>query len=128
MGLKDKAARIDLSQVGKTTSSPRLAVTKTGIGLHADALFRDEKLAEENKQLQSRLAEFDDAKPARQLKPSMVHASKWANRHLSRMPISSTSNARSKVRVETFSRSRFGKCKEAISLKLCLATVDTVHV
>ena len=81
MGLKDKAARIDLSQVGKTTSSPRSAVAKTGIGLHADALFRDEKLAEENKQLQSKLAEFDDAKPARQLKPSMVHSSKWANRH-----------------------------------------------
>ena len=81
MSLKDKASKIDLSQVGKLQSPTRSVVSKTGIGMHADALFRDERLALENKQLHEKLAEFDNARPTRMLKPELVKPSKWANRH-----------------------------------------------
>lgn len=80
MALKDKAALVDLTNIG-FTSSARVQTAKTAIGMHADALFRDEKVSIENARLKQKLAEFDGASPARQLDPKTIKRSKWANRH-----------------------------------------------
>ena len=50
MALKDKAAKIDLSHIGLSSGS-RGQGSKTAIGMHADALFRDEKVSAENVEL-----------------------------------------------------------------------------
>lgn len=80
MALKDKAARVDLSNIG-TVQGNRNQGSKTAIGMHADALFRDEKVSAENETLKQRLAEFDGASATRKIDAKRIRASKWANRH-----------------------------------------------
>lgn len=80
MALKDKAALVDLSKID-LSSAARAQTAKTAIGMHAEALFRDEKVALENARLKQQLAEFDGANPARHLDPKTIVRSKWANRH-----------------------------------------------
>jgi ParB family transcriptional regulator, chromosome partitioning protein len=80
MALKDKAARVDLSHIGLSASS-RGQGAKTSIGMHADALFRDEKVSAENLELKQKLAEFDGASATRKLDPKRIKPSKWANRN-----------------------------------------------
>ena len=80
MALKDKAAKIDLSHIGLSASSRGLGA-KTAIGMHADALFRDEKVSAENLELKQKLAEFDGAQATRKLDPQNIKPSKWANRN-----------------------------------------------
>lgn len=80
MSLKDKAARVDLSKIGSSTGN-RGQGSKTAIGMHADALFRDEKVTTENIELKRRLEEFDGASATRQIDPNRIVPSKWANRH-----------------------------------------------
>jgi ParB family chromosome partitioning protein len=80
MALKDKAARIDLSHIGVTTAA-RAPVSKTAIGMHAEALFRDEKVAAENLSLKEKLEEFEGAKATKLIDPKKIKPSKWANRH-----------------------------------------------
>lgn len=79
MALKDKAAKIDLSQIG-LSSGNRSQGSKTAIGMHADALFRDEKVSAENVELKQKLAEFDGSTATRLLDPKKIKPSKWANR------------------------------------------------
>lgn len=79
MALKDKAAMVDLSNIGVTKVAKSVGA-KTAIGMHAEALFRDEKVASENVELKQRLAEFDGANASRKLNPERIKASKWANR------------------------------------------------
>ena len=84
MALKHKAALVDLSNISKPVSKSaedNEKPVRTSIGMHADAIFRDEKISAENIVLKDRLAEFQGAKPARLLDPNTVFASKWANRH-----------------------------------------------
>lgn len=81
MALKDKAARIDLTNLGiPPVTKPVGQGAKTAIGLHADALFRDERVAVENAQLKDQLKAFDGAQPTRRLDPKVVVPSRWANR------------------------------------------------
>ena len=80
MALKDKAALVDLSKIDRS-SSARVQTAKTAIGMHAEALFRDEKVSIENSRLKQQLAEFQGASPARQLDPKTIVRSKLANRH-----------------------------------------------
>ncbi len=81
MALKDKAAKIDLTKIGNSVSvRPIGQGAKTAIGLHADALFRDEKVSEENLLLKERLSAFDGALPVRLIDPWLIDASPWANR------------------------------------------------
>jgi len=80
MALKDKATKVDLSHIGLYSGS-RMQGAKTAIGLHADALFRDEKITAENVELKQRLAGFEGASPARLIDPKLIKPSKWANRH-----------------------------------------------
>lgn len=80
MALKDKAANVDLSQIGLSTGN-RGQGAKTAIGMHADALFRDEKVSAENALLKQKLAEFDGATATRKLDPKKIRPSKWANRN-----------------------------------------------
>lgn len=79
MALKDKAAKIDLSHIGLSSGNRGLG-SKTAIGMHADALFRDEKVTAENVELKLELAKFDGASPTRKLDPRKIRPSKWANR------------------------------------------------
>lgn len=83
MALKDKAARVDLSHinVSPVNRAGTSAQSKTAIGMHAEALFRDEKIAAENESLKSKLAEFDGASATRNIDPKLIRPSKWANRH-----------------------------------------------
>jgi len=81
MALKDKAAKVDLSQIGLSSGS-RASGAKTAIGMHADALFRDEQVTAENVELKQKLAQFDGASATRMLDPKLVKASKWANRNV----------------------------------------------
>lgn len=83
MALKDKAARVDLSHINAPPVNRPGANTqsKTAIGMHAEALFRDEKIAAENEILKTKLAEFDGASATRKIDPKQVRASRWANRH-----------------------------------------------
>ena len=80
MTLKDKAAKVDLSHIG-VSSGNRGQGSKTAIGMHADALFRDEKVTAENLQLRNMLAEFDGASATRKIDPSKIKPSRWANRN-----------------------------------------------
>lgn len=80
MALKDKAAKIDLSHIGLSSGS-RGQSSKTAIGMHADALFRDEKVTAENVELKQKLAEFDGASATRKIDPKKIKPSKWANRN-----------------------------------------------
>ena len=77
MALKDKAAMVDLSNIGVTKVAKSVGA-KTAIGMHAEALFRDEKVASENVELKQRLAEFDGANASRKLDPERIKASKWS--------------------------------------------------
>lgn len=79
MALKDKAAKIDFSNIDAGLVHKGLG-SKTAIGMHADALFRDEKVTAENQLLKQRLAEFDGASPSRLIDPAKIKPSKWANR------------------------------------------------
>jgi ParB family chromosome partitioning protein len=83
MALKDKAAKVDLSHIDTSpVSRPGVSTqSKTAIGMHADALFRDEKIAAENTSLKAQLADFDGASATKKLDPKKIRASKWANRH-----------------------------------------------
>lgn len=83
MALKDKAARVDLSHINASpVNRPGTSTqSKTAIGMHAEALFRDEKIAAENESLKSKLAEFDGASATRKINPKLIRPSKWANRH-----------------------------------------------
>jgi ParB family chromosome partitioning protein len=80
MALKDKAAKIDLSQIGLSSGS-RGQGSKTAIGMHADALFRDEKVTAENVELKQKLSEFDGARATRKIDPEKIKPSRWANRN-----------------------------------------------
>lgn len=80
MALKDKAARVDLSQIGLSSGNRGLG-SKTAIGMHADALFRDEKVAAENTELKEKLSAFDGATATRRMDPKLIKPSKWANRN-----------------------------------------------
>lgn len=79
MALKDKAARVDLSHIGLPSGNRGLG-SKTAIGMHADALFRDEQVTAENVELKQKLAAFDGASATRKLDPKLIKPSKWANR------------------------------------------------
>jgi ParB family chromosome partitioning protein len=79
MALKDRP-KVDLSHIGLSSGRTGQGA-KTAIGLHADALFRDEKVTAENVELKERLAQFDGANPARQIDAKLILVSKWANRH-----------------------------------------------
>jgi ParB family chromosome partitioning protein len=79
MALKDKAARVDLSHIGLSSGS-RGQGSKTAIGMHADALFRDEKVMAENVELKQKLAEFDGASATRKIDSKQIKPSRWANR------------------------------------------------
>ena len=83
MALKDKAAKVDLSHINASpVNRPGTSTqSKTAIGMHAEALFRDEKIAAENESLKSKLAEFDGASATRKINPTLIRPSKWANRH-----------------------------------------------
>lgn len=80
MALKDKAAKIDFSHIGVSTGNKGQGA-KTAIGMHAEALFRDEKVTAENIELKQKLAEFDGSKATRKLDPKLIKSSKWANRN-----------------------------------------------
>lgn len=80
MALKDKAAKIDLSHIGLSPSNRGIG-GKTAIGMHADALFRDEKISAENIDLKNKLAEFEGGIATRKLDPKKINPSKWANRN-----------------------------------------------
>lgn len=79
MKFKDKAAMVDLSKIGQSISKPQVA--KTAIGMHAEALFRDEKVIAENTELKQKLSEFEGSAATRHIDPSKIEPSKWANRH-----------------------------------------------
>lgn len=81
MALRDKAAKIDFSAIGLAPTKPVVQGSKTAIGMHADALFRDERVAEENSQLKAKLEAFQGANPTRRIDAKLVVASRWANRH-----------------------------------------------
>ncbi len=81
MALKDKAAKIDFSAIGLSSNKPSVQGSKTAIGMHADALFRDERIAEENSRLKAKLDSFEGASPTRKVDSKLVVASRWANRH-----------------------------------------------
>lgn len=95
MSLKKKAAQIDLGKLvaGVTAnSSPTVNSLSPGsgmtaIGMHAETVYRDRKIAEENKALKDenaglaeKLAEFDGSDITKRLDPTLVRASHWANR------------------------------------------------
>lgn len=79
MKFKEKAAMVDLSKIGQSISKPQGA--KTAIGMHAEALFRDEKVIAENTKLKQKLSEFEGSAATRHIDPSKIEPSKWANRH-----------------------------------------------
>ncbi len=98
MSLKKKAAQIDLGKLvaGVTAHSSPIknplnpgasGAGMTAIGMHAESVYRDRKIAEENKTLKDenaglseKLAEFKGSEVAKKLDPKLVHASHWANR------------------------------------------------
>jgi len=80
MALKDKASKIDFSNIGAVQAA-RAPVSKTAIGMHADALFRDERVAAENVSLKEKLEEFEGSKATKLIDPKKIKQSKWANRH-----------------------------------------------
>jgi len=80
MALKDKAAKIDLSHIGLSAGT-RGQGAKTAIGMHADALFRDEKVTAENVELKKKLAEFNGATATRKIHPRKIKPSRWVNRN-----------------------------------------------
>jgi len=99
MSLKKKAAQIDLGKlVAGATATAALASSPihspassgagmTAIGMHAETVYRDRKIAEENKTLKDenaglleKLADFSGSEIAKKLDPKLVHASQWANR------------------------------------------------
>lgn len=80
MALKDKAAKIDLSHIGLSAGT-RGQGAKTAIGMHADALFRDEKVTAENVELKKKLAEFTGATATRKIHPKRIKPSRWVNRN-----------------------------------------------
>ena len=79
--LKDKAAKIDLSNLSQLTAAIKPTGSKTAVGMHADAMFRDERIAIENAQLKQQLVAFSGSSPTRLIDPSMIRPSQWANRH-----------------------------------------------
>ena len=82
MALKDKASKIDLTRINDTSiNRTPLSQSKTAIGMHAEAIFRDEKIAIENSMLKVKLAEFDGANATKKINPQNIKLSKWANRH-----------------------------------------------
>lgn len=94
MRLKDRAARIDLGSLVKGATKPvdplapvAPSAGMTAIGMHAESVYRDRQLAEENRSLKAQndgltdeLKQFQDSEPTRRLDPNHVHASQWANR------------------------------------------------
>ena len=80
MALKDKAAKIDLSQID-LSAGMRGQGAKTAIGMHADALFRDEKVTAENIELKKKLAEFNGSTATRKIPSKKIRPSRWANRN-----------------------------------------------
>ncbi len=95
MSLKKKAATIDLGKLvaGATAGVSPAAPSASGggmtaIGIHAETVYRDRQIAEENRSLKEmnahlvdELAEFKDSDLTKRLDPTLVHASKWANRN-----------------------------------------------
>lgn len=79
MALKDKAAKVDLSHIGLGSGSRGLGA-KTAIGMHAEALFRDERVTAENLALKQKLASFEGSSATRRLDARLVKPSRWANR------------------------------------------------
>lgn len=98
MALKDKAAKIDLSHIG-LSSGTRGQGAKTAIGMHADALFRDEKVTAENVELKKKLAEFNGATATRKIHPKKIKPSRWVNRN--ELSYSGESFASLKQEIET---------------------------
>jgi len=95
MKFKDRAARIDLGSLVKGATKPVDPLTAvapnagmTAIGMHAESVYRDRQLAEENRSLKAQndglageLKQFQNSEPTRWLDPNHVHASQWANRN-----------------------------------------------
>lgn len=79
--LKDKAAKIDLSNLSQLTASIKPTPSKTAVGMHADAMFRDERISIENAQLKQQLVAFSGSIPTRLIDASLIRPSQWANRH-----------------------------------------------
>lgn len=114
MSLKDKAAMVDLSKIG-TSIGNRGQGSKTTGGLHADALFRDEKVTTENIELKRQLEEFAGASATRQIDPNKIIPSKWANRHEQSFSNDEFQQLKEKShpQMAIFSRSRFGRLQAA---------------
>ena len=53
---------------------------RTALGFHADSIYSDRKIAEENTALKAELATWSGSTPAQKLDPKLVKPSKWANR------------------------------------------------
>jgi len=53
----------------------------TAIGMHAETVYRDRAIADENIALKAELAHWAEATPAQKIDPKLVGPSKWANRH-----------------------------------------------
>lgn len=91
MSLKKKAGQIDLAKlvagvtghgaVSDPTDHANTGSGMTAIGLQAQSLYQDRKVAEENKLLKAELATWSGATPAHKLDPKLVRPSKWANRY-----------------------------------------------
>jgi ParB family chromosome partitioning protein len=99
MSLKTKAAKIDLgklvagatSNAGQSTNPLQQGTPGAGmtaIGIHAESVYRDRKILEENKTLKNenaglhdKLSEFKDSEVAKKLNPKSIRASHWANRN-----------------------------------------------
>ena len=91
MSLKKKAAQIDLGRLvagavantgqslNPLNQSPA-ATGMTSIGMHAETVYKDRKIALENEALKAEIAGWEGATPAQKLDPKLVKPSKWANR------------------------------------------------
>ena len=85
---KDKAASINFSPALPAAGDklePQIAerprLPRTGVGLHADSLYRDRALEADNERLKAALKDHDGALPTRLLDPADIVLSKFANRH-----------------------------------------------
>jgi ParB family chromosome partitioning protein len=94
MSLKKKAAAIDLKAlVSGVTHAPLVPASGSGapgmtaIGMHAETVYRDRKIADDNRaltlanaELANKLERFAGCDVARRLDPKVIRHSNWANR------------------------------------------------
>lgn len=80
-----KAFNIDFSAPSPTDANgevhARKKRTETAPGMMADVLMAESSAIKENRELKTRLEDFDDAMPTRKIDPTSIVRSKWANRH-----------------------------------------------